>query len=86
MVGESLLPFYATSYIYELSSTTYLKYEYVNDLALAHVVENWQALEEALSKNMRIPAAYFQKSRLKLNEAKIVFSALLFCAESTYFY
>ena len=68
---ESVLaPLLFNIYIYDLLSTTSIKYAYANNLALLHSFRNWKGLEETLSQDMATLPAYLRTWRLKLSHAK----------------
>ena len=61
--------------ICNLSSITFKKYAYADDLVILHSSGDWKVLERTLSKDISSLSAYLQTWRLKLSHAKTVTTA-----------
>ena len=70
--GSVLAPLFFNIYAYDLSSMTFQKYAYADDLALLYASRDWKAVEDILSQNMTTLSAYLQAWRLKLSNTKTV--------------
>jgi len=70
--GSVLAPLLFNIYIFDLPTTISRKYTYADDLAIMHADGDWQAVEEALSKDMATPGEYLQTCKLKLSTTKMV--------------
>jgi len=70
--GSVLAPLLFNIYISDLPTTISRKYTYADDLAIMHADGDWQAVEEALSKDMATPGEYLQTCKLKLSTTKMV--------------
>ena len=73
--GSVLAPLLFNIYISDLPTTISRKYAYVDDLAIMHADEDWQAVEGALSKYMATVGEYLQTWKLKLSTTKTVSAA-----------
>ena len=62
-------------YMYDLPSATASKFAYADDLAILHVVSNWQSLEKTLNQDMSTLPSYLQTWKLKLSTTKTVLTA-----------
>ena len=67
-----LAPLLFNIYTYDLSSMTFKKYAYADDLAILYSSGDWKVLERTLSRDMTTLSAYLQTWRLKLSHAKTV--------------
>ena len=72
--GSVLSPLLFNVYIADLPDTNSKKYGYADDLALLKVHQDWNTIEETLTRDMSILSSWLKQWRLILSEAKTVSS------------